>query len=403
MRAVKTLEFEYATSSELAGLMEDFPLMCNDAIRIALEANPKSRFALQALAYQRLKNYRLFAHYIHSACEAAYSVYRNKNRKKDPYIKRPFLKLEAGCYRLDHLLLRLPIRARDYVFLVLRPSAYHLAIIDNPSLKRGSVTLTARTVSVAFSKEIAETEPRGQIGTDVNERNITWSDSKGNIEQKDTSGVAEIKERYRGIRADIARKTRGDRRVAKKLLAKYGKRERNRTVQALHELSKEVVDGAKRNQFGIVMENLVGIRKLYRRGNSQGTPYRGRMNVWTFRGFQRQVQYKAAWSCVNVKINPRGTSRNCPNCGSHVVPLAGRKLFCHGCDRTWDRDILASMNTMAAAQGPAARPPTYEAMMERLSDAVDNALSRKVENGLLDRQAEPVRPKAFYPHAPGGH
>jgi len=381
VRAVKTIRFQFVASDALTGLLEDFRSMCNDAIRIALKAKPRNKFTLQTVAYPRLKEYGLFAHYIQSACEVAFSVYRNRNRKKDPYIKRPFLKLEAGCYRVDHLLLRLPVRARDYIFLVLQPSAYHLAIIDDPNLKRGSVTLTARTVSIAFSKEVEELEPCGQIGVDINERNVTWSDSQGSVKQKDTSTVAEVKERYREIRASVAKKTRGDRRIAKELLAKYGKREKDRTVQAIHRVSKELVEGAKGSQFGIVMENLKGIRKLYRRGNGQGSSYRARMNSWAFREFQRQVLYKAAWSGVPVKIvNSKGTSSYCL-CGSRVVPLADRKLYCPRCDITWDRDVLASKNIMAAAQGPAARPPTYEAVMERSSDAGVNLLSRKAESG----------------------
>ena len=59
------------------------------------------------------------------------------------------------------------------------------------------------------------------------------------------------------------------------LLAKYGKRERDRTSQALHRVTKRIVEHAKKNDYAIVMERLKGIRKLYRRGNGQGTSFRG--------------------------------------------------------------------------------------------------------------------------------
>jgi len=51
--------------------------MRNDAIRIALKEKPRSRFKLIETAYLRLKEYGLHTHYILSACEVAYSVYRN--------------------------------------------------------------------------------------------------------------------------------------------------------------------------------------------------------------------------------------------------------------------------------------------------------------------------------------
>src|SRR2546427_4636320 len=154
--------------------------MCNDAIRIALKEKPRSRFTLIEIAYPRLKEYGLHTHYILSACEVAYSVYRNKERRStDPYIARAFLKLDNQSYSLNHLLLRIPTTPRHFVYLTLQGSDYHLSFVDDPTIKRGSITLTARAVSIAFSKEIAEMETLGEVGIDVNERNITTSDTSG--------------------------------------------------------------------------------------------------------------------------------------------------------------------------------------------------------------------------------
>src|SRR2546425_10360610 len=91
VRSTKAIQFRYMASDELASLFEDFRLMCNDAIRIALKEKPRSRFALIVMAYPRLKEYGLHTHYILSACEVAYSAYRNKDRKSQPYIEKAFL------------------------------------------------------------------------------------------------------------------------------------------------------------------------------------------------------------------------------------------------------------------------------------------------------------------------
>jgi transposase len=201
MQPIKSIQFSYVASADLKSLFEDFHLMRNDAIRIAIEEKPKSRFRLQALAYPRLKEYGLHIHYILSACEVAFAAYRNKDRKADPYFKRTFLKITSQSYRLDHLILRIPTRPRHYIYLTLHPSDYHLFLIDDPTLKRGSVTITDRTVSLAFSKEVAVDESLGSIGIDVNERNVTTSDTLGNTGVHDTSMVAELKEMYRAIKA----------------------------------------------------------------------------------------------------------------------------------------------------------------------------------------------------------
>jgi putative transposase len=178
----------------------------------------------------------------------------------------------------------------------------------------------------------------------------------------------ELKQRYKEIRASIAQRTAGDRRTAKKLLSKYGSREKDRTTSRLHKATSQVVRYAEEHKLGIKMEKLAGIRRLYRKGNRQGKSFRGRMNSWVFGETQRQVVCKSKWDGVPTwYVNPRGTSRNCPDCGSRVAPLADRKLYCVKCDITWDRDVLASRNIMACAV-PQARPSRGSGEGERDGD-----------------------------------
>ncbi len=368
-RVTKSISFRYAASRELSSLFENFRLMCNDAIRIAVSEKPRNRFNLIELAYSRLKEYGLHSHYIQNACEVAFSVYRNKNRKSDPYVRRAFLKLDNQSYVLNHLVLRIPTIPRHFIFLVLQGSEYHLSFVDDQNLKRGSITITEQTVSIAFSKEVKHIEPVGHIGIDVNERNVTMSAFNGYKHQFTELGeVVEIKERYREIRAKIGRITRQDDRISQQLYAKYGKREKNRTTQRIHNITKQIVEHAREKRMGIKMEKLTGIRKLYRRGNGQGTSFRGRMNSWAFGEIQRQADYKAKWEGIPVWfVNPRGSSSNCPDCGSRVLPLQDRKLYCNKCDKVRDRDVLASRNIMACAV-PQDRLPKRSDEKERGDD-----------------------------------
>ncbi len=69
------------------------------------------------------------------------------------------------------------------------------------------------------------------------------------------------------------------------------------------------------------MEDLKGIRKLYRRGNGQGRKYRRKMNSWSFYELQRQIEYKARWLGLPVEyVKAGGTSSKCAVCGSKLVP-----------------------------------------------------------------------------------
>jgi len=395
LKAVKAISFKYASSPELRCVLEEFRLMCNDAIKIALEEKPTSRFNLNKLAYSRLKQYGLHSHFLLSACEVAYSLFKNKKRRSTPYVRNAFLKLDNQTYQLNHLLLRIPSSPNHSIFLSLKGSAYHLSFVDNQNLKRGSVIITDDSVTIAFSKEIELSEPEGYVGVDINERNVTVSATDGHERRfNGLREIVEIKETYREIRAKIDKVTRQDNRIKKELLAKYGRREKNRTAQRIHQITKEIVNYSAEHRLGSKMENLTGIRRLYRKGNFQNSCYRARMNSWVFGETQREIDYKGTWLGVPVYyVNPRGTSSHCL-CGSRVVHLADRKLYCQKCDRTWDRDDLASKNIMACAV-PQARPSKKSGEGERGDDG-SNPRSGWMEAKLGGRRqyvrlAEPNR------------
>lgn len=77
----------------------------------------------------------------------------------------------------------------------------------------------------------------------------------------------------------VSRFRRDDHRIGRKIAAKCGRIQRNRTGWILHNTTKKLADHAKQNSLYAMLENLNGIRRLYLRGNGQGAGYRGRMKV----------------------------------------------------------------------------------------------------------------------------
>jgi putative transposase len=115
------------------------------------------------------------------------------------------------------------------------------------------------------------------IGVDRNLYNITAADSLGNILYYNTARVVAVKT---AVKQTVARFKRDDSRIRRRISSKYGRIQRHRTQWLLHNTSKKLVDHARTNRLGIVLENIKGIRKLYRKGNGQGPSYRGRLNSW---------------------------------------------------------------------------------------------------------------------------
>jgi putative transposase len=135
---------------------------------------------------------------------------------------------------------------------------------------------------------------------------------------------------------------------------KYGRRRNERVKQLIHRVTKDIVQNARTKKQVVVFEEIRGIRKLYRRGNGQGTNYRSKMNSWPFYEVKRQIEYKAAWEGVPVivlsKSETKGTTMDCPRCGERLQWAARgdmehyRQLWCEVCKRWIDRDLCAVLN-----------------------------------------------------------
>ena len=73
----------------------------------------------------------------------------------------------------------------------------------------------------------------------------------------------------------------------------------------------------------------------------------GRLHRWSYRRFQKILEYQAKLCGLHVKyVNPRGTSKTCPICRGELEESSnGRRLRkCQRCGLEEDRDIIAVRN-----------------------------------------------------------
>ncbi len=347
IEAIKSVKQKYRPTSEILALLNDFRLMTNDCIRIGLKENVTSTKSLSLKAYHQLSAYNIPTCYRLTAISKAAGILRNYRRelKRNPNTKVPYVSrlTLTDCYgfRIFGRLLRLPISKREYVFIIF--NNYALNAISRNVVR--SVSLTDSTLSIAFSKEVIEIEPRGAIGIDRNLDNVTTSSSDGTIRRFDLSEATRIKSIYREAKSHYRR---NDARVRRRIYGKFGLRQENRVTQVLHNVSKKIVNHARESQSAIVMERLTGIRKLYRKGNRQSADYRAKLNSWSYYELQRQIEYKAKWNGIPViYVPPQKTSSACATCGSHITECTGRKVWCPQCETLTDRDVNAARNILA--------------------------------------------------------
>src|SRR6267143_5269577 len=347
MQAVKAVMHNYRPTEEILSLLEDFRCMVNDCVRIGLKENLTSMKSLSMKAYHQLSAYDVPTCHRLTAISRAAGILRNYRRElkrnrstRVPYVTRLSL---TDCYgfRVIHRLVRVPVRRGEYAFIVLNDHTFRTISGRTPR----SLTLPANGLSICLSKEIAEIKPVGAVGIDRNLDNVTLADTDGSILRHDLARATEIKARCRETKRHFKR---NDARIRRRIYGKYGRIQRNRVSWLLHNVSASIVRGAKEKRLGIVMEEIRGIRRLYRRGNGQGKDYRARLNSWSYYELQRQVQYKARWEGIPVSyVAARGTSVNCSICGSRTYPNGRRTLHCPRCDISVDRDVNAARKILA--------------------------------------------------------
>lgn len=329
-------------------MMETFRLMVNDCIRIGFENNNCSTLKrLSTLAYGKLGKYSILSGYklnaISQACGRLSQMKRSIKRgikTKSPFIKKPYL---VNCYgfKINGMLMSIPFKPHQPINILL--NNHTMKILTDETISVRSFTISGSSISICISKQIDENKCQKTIGIDRNLRNITVG-NKNRIIIYNTAKLTQIKENTTHVLSTFKR---NDHRILKKISAKFGKRRTRRVNQLLHKVSKNIVQNARNSKSIIVFEDLKGIRRLYRKGNGQGSKYRRKLNAWSFYELQRQVEYKAKWEGIPVKfIDPKCTSKLCPRCGKRLQEdrQKRRDLWCGNCKIWQDRDVIAAMN-----------------------------------------------------------
>jgi putative transposase len=206
--------------------------------------------------------------------------------------------------------------------------------------KLGNLIITENKLIISYSLRVAYKKVVSFLGIDRNLNNVTTYDSQESCMTYDLSSAQRIITSYNIVKSKFRR---NDLRIKKKIFQKYGELQKNRVHNILHRASKKITF----QNSGIIMEDLKGIRKLYRKGNGQGKKYRRKMNSWSFYDLQRQIEYKARWLSLPVTyVKASGTSSKCAICGSKLVPEEHRSMFCPTCKSSIDRDVNAAHNIL---------------------------------------------------------
>ncbi len=346
VKFVKAVKFGYKPTPQTRELLETFRMMVNHAIHIALNENIEGRFNMRNRIYREFRErYGVTSPYPYSVAEVAWSIVKKHRRwQRRPVARRHMMKMDSASYSLTYGLLNLPFRKAERLLIPLEYGGYQRSFLLDKTLKKGSVTLTDRSIVIAFSRETGPIGSLGKVGIDLNEKSAVLSDGT----KYDLSEVARLHTEYGVRRQHFYSSHPHDERLKLKFSTKS--REKVRVKQFLNRVSKAIVEKAKKNKEAIVLEKLKGIRHQSRHGNGKSRASRRRISLWPFRELQRQIEYKAGWDGVQVEyVSGAWTSKTCSNCGliDHSLRLTDRSWQCPQCGCQHDRDLNAARNIVA--------------------------------------------------------
>jgi putative transposase len=351
LRAIKCVTQAHS-SEQLGSLLAECLKLTYDAVHYAKEHGIDNRRGMKGF-YRTLKAMELPSCYkvasITRACAVVQS--RKKGEKRGvnvghPRPLRPAVCIISGFFVTMKGRLFVPLR-RDHYFDV---QLNHHVIQTIKGKKVRSLTITPSSLSFCYSEDVEQAPVKTVYGVDRNEKNLTFGNASM-VVQIDMTEAGRVRQTTREVLGSFKR---DDVRVRRRLARKYWKRAKHRNDQILHAATNLIVDTAAKNGAALAIEDLTGIRKMYRKGNGQGAGFRFRLNSWPHWRAKKMTEYKSAWKGVTVipltKSETYGSSSTCPACGEKLHSpekddaAHSRMLWCQKCKVWMDRDVVAALN-----------------------------------------------------------
>lgn len=247
--------------------------------------------------------------------------------------------LHPSQYRMRDGGLDVTIHRRRHVAIDLRA-------VRNPLFQRYrsesggrfGLSVTDRYLLFHFHTPDAQPTRTESVGVDANMPSLDFATSSGSVGSVDLRPITRIQGAMARKRAAVQRAISKDLRHQRAVLRRYHRRERRRVTPLLHAAANELL--ASVGDRNLVLEDLS--RTSEELVGERGPPdRRRRLSAWTHGRLDRILSYKSHSRVV--RVNPRGTSSECPRCGGPLAHPSWRRATCGNCQVDFHRDRMAAV------------------------------------------------------------
>ncbi|MBE9103871.1 transposase [Nostoc cf. edaphicum LEGE 07299] len=335
---------------EIDRTLEGFADACNQILEVAKRENCWNTTKLHHKVYKPVREATgLKANHV---CQAIRRVIGNAKAVKQIHKFRPTsisLDVRTFAYKEGTQSVGVTLMCGRVEFK-LSIGGYQIALLRGQTPT--SATMNRTKLGQYFINFVVDipTQPTGKtpkvIGVDLGRRDIATTSTGKSWNGKQ---IQSIRDRYSKARANVqSKRTRSSRRLLRRLSGK----ERKFQEWLNHNISKQLVQDAKRINAALAFEDLTNIRESLNQ-KPRSKVERRRTNNWAFYQLRLFAGYKANIAGVRVVfVPPAYTSQTCSRC-HHIHPIKGKsyrngKAFkCGHCGFEHDADINAANNIAA--------------------------------------------------------
>ncbi len=385
--------------------------MIREALDIITKNDVRSRKKAHELCYRALREKYPYLHnkFVQEAYKRALAMYRSyrkllskwkrlpekKRRKISPpsppkIEENKAIELHIDTYKLKKkhgfLVLRLSKGNGVYLRFLIMEYEYARRELENAKVSNSKILIDRDSIYLLLTirRSIEVMEHRNKLVIDINEDSIDCLlvnyDEKKAVLFSIRHDIRKIRANYRRIRKDIQEKVENPY-LQKKLLTKYGFRERKRVEDRLKKITTLLAEIAREHNADLVRENL---RDLRLNCGKKSRQLNYRLSTFPYHRFIEYIDYKFYERGLNIiEADARKTSITCPICGyEDRRNRVNKEIFkCGRCGFVFNAQYVACLN-----------------LFSRLNDGIVAIRGGRIN--LISRKAGPVVPVNVAPNEP---
>jgi len=361
--------------NQLLSLLNDYTSIIREALDIIIKSDARSRKKAHKACYQLLREKYPHLHnkFVQEAYKRALAMYRSYRKLQNKWKRLPesrrkkisppsppridenrVLELHIDTYKLEKKngFLVLTVSKGSGVYLKFLVIDYTHARKELEGTRLGNSKLLIDGDSIylllTIRRNVEVEEHKNKLVIDINEDSVDCLlvdyDRNKAVLFSIKHDIRKIRMNYRRIRKSIQVKVRNPY-LQKKLLAKYGYRERKRVEDRLKKITTLLAEIAKQYNADLVVEDLEDLKLNVGKKKSKQLNYR--LSTFPYRRFISYIDYKFWERGLNVvAVNAKKSSITCPIC--NYVDKKNRvdkeTFKCRKCGFTFNAQYVACLN-----------------------------------------------------------